>query len=56
MLTIEIAERLDQKIRNKKRYKVRIIGLGNALFWAFTGFVTGYLLAAVVAAPIWNRY
>jgi hypothetical protein len=39
----------------RARRKVRVIGLGNSAFWTFIGFVSGYLLAALVAAPHWNR-
>lgn len=53
-MMVEIVKR-SQSLERPVKYKVRLIGLGNALFWAFIGFIYGYLLAALVAAPIWNR-
>lgn len=50
-----VIEQFDRKNKRNIKRKVKIIGLGNVGFWAFAGFVTGYLLAALVAAPIWNR-
>lgn len=55
MLKLEVAEEIVRKRGTNIRYKVRVIGLGASGFWAFIGFVSGYLLAALVAAPIWNR-
>jgi hypothetical protein len=55
MLRLEMAEEICRGIDKKPRRKVKVIGLGSAGFWAFIGFVSGYLLAAMVAAPIWNR-
>lgn len=50
---LKVATEIRKGNEKKLCRKVKIIGLGNATFWAFIGFVSGYLLAAVVAAPHW---
>ncbi len=49
------AEEIVKKAGQRPRRRVRIIGLGNAGFWAFIGFISGYLAAAVVACQVWYR-
>lgn len=50
-----IIEQYDLKNRKKVQRKIKVIGLGHVGFWAVIGFISGYLLAALVAAPLWNR-
>jgi len=55
MKPVIIIKQFNRKNKRNVKRQVKIIGLGNIGFWVFAGFVTGYLLAALVAAPIWNN-